>query len=69
MLHAVRQVGTPLILYEGSDNQVLAMLIWELWDHGGTGVVGAIGVLMNAALLLITFGLRDIGFGRGTSSH
>jgi iron(III) transport system permease protein len=69
MLHAVRQVGTPLILYEGSDNQVLAVLIWELWDHGGTGVVGAIGVLMIAALLLITLGLRVIGFGRGASTH
>jgi iron(III) transport system permease protein len=69
MLHAVRQVGTPLILYEGGENQVLAVLIWELWDHGGTGVVGAIGVLLIVALLMITLGLRALGFGRGATGH
>ena len=69
MLHAVRQAGTPLILYEGTDNQVLAVYIWEMWDHGSTGVVGAIGVLLIAALLIITLGLRMLGFGRGAQSH
>ena len=67
MLHSVRQAGTPLILYEGPENQVLAVLVWTLWDHGGTEVVGAIGTLMVLALLLITLVLRLLGFTRRVS--
>jgi iron(III) transport system permease protein len=64
LLHAVRQAGTPLILADGPDNQVLAVLIWNLWSHGGIQTVGAIGTLMIAALLLIALALRLVGFGR-----
>jgi iron(III) transport system permease protein len=67
MLHAVRQAGTPLILYDGPENQVLAVLVWTLWDHGGTEVVGAIGTLMVLALLIITIALRFLGFTRKIS--
>ena len=69
MLQAIRQAGTPLILYEGADNQVLSVYIWEMWDRGGTGVVGAIGVLLILVLLIVTLGLRAFGFGRGASGH
>lgn len=65
MLHAVRAAGKPLILYEGSENQVLAILIWNMWDEGNIEAVGAIGTLMIVGLLLITLGLRAMGFGRG----
>jgi iron(III) transport system permease protein len=65
MLHAVRQAGKPLILYEGSENQVLAILIWNMWDEGNIEAVGAIGTLMIVGLLLITLGMRAMGFGRG----
>ncbi len=65
MLHAVRQAGTPLILYEGSDNQVLGVFIWNLWDRGEIPIVGAIGVLLILGLLVITMLLRFMGFGRG----
>jgi iron(III) transport system permease protein len=67
MLHAVRIAGKPLLLYEGSENQVLAVLIWNLWNEGNIGTVGAIGALMILILLLATVGLRLIGFGRGTT--
>ena len=67
MLHAVRQAGTPLILYEGPENQVLSVLVWTLWDHGGTEIVGAIGTLMVLALLIITLLLRLVGFSRKAS--
>jgi ABC-type spermidine/putrescine transport system permease subunit II len=62
MLHAVRQAGAPLA--DGPDNQVLAVLIWNLWSHGGIPVVGALGTLMIAALLLVALALRLLGFGR-----
>ena len=67
MLHAVRQAGKPLILYEGAENQVLAILIWNMWDEGNIEGVGAIGTLLIAGLLIITLGLRLMGFGRGAA--
>jgi iron(III) transport system permease protein len=73
MLHAVRAAGKPLVLYEGSENQVLAILIWNMWDEGNIEAVGAIGTLLIVGLLIITLGLRAMGFGRGAavqqSSH
>ncbi|MEE8308546.1 MAG: iron ABC transporter permease [Gammaproteobacteria bacterium] len=65
MLHAVRTAGKPLILYEGADNQVLAILIWNMWDEGYVETVGAIGALLIAGLLVITIAVRYLGFGRG----
>ncbi|HUD00064.1 MAG TPA: iron ABC transporter permease [Candidatus Polarisedimenticolaceae bacterium] len=67
MLHAVRIAGKPLLLYEGSENQVLAVLIWNMWDEGNIEGVGAIGTLMIVFLLLVTLGLRMAGFGRGVA--
>lgn len=67
MLHAVRAAGKPLVLYEGSENQVLAILIWNMWDEGNIEAVGAIGTLLIVGLLLVTLGLRAMGFGRGAA--
>jgi iron(III) transport system permease protein len=67
MLHAVRVAGKPLVLYEGAENQVLAILIWNMWDEGNIEGVGAIGTLLIAGLLIITLGLRLMGFGRGSN--
>ena len=68
MLQAVRQAGTPLILYEGAENQVLSVFIWEMWDHGNSGTVAATGVLMIAVLLIVTFAFRALSFGRAAAS-
>ncbi|MEE8548650.1 MAG: iron ABC transporter permease [Alphaproteobacteria bacterium] len=65
MLHAVRQASVPLILYEGERNQVLSVLIWNMWDDGQIQAVGAMGAMMILGLLLITLALRIAGFGRG----
>jgi iron(III) transport system permease protein len=67
VLHAIRQAGTPLILYEGAENTVLAVLIWNLWDGGSVETVSAIGVVLILSLFLVTIALRFIGFGRGVS--
>jgi len=67
MLHVVRIAGAPLILYEGTENQVLAVLIWNMWDEGRIESVGAIGTLLIIFLLFVTFALRMIGFGRGAA--
>jgi iron(III) transport system permease protein len=67
MLHAVRTAGKPLVLYEGSENQVLSILIWNMWDEGNIEAVGAIGTMLIIGLLIITLGLRAMGFGRGAA--
>jgi iron(III) transport system permease protein len=63
MLHVVRSASLPLILYEGPENQVLAVIIWNMWDEGEMQAVGAIGVLMIVLLLLITVAVRSFAFG------
>lgn len=65
VLHAVRAAGKPLILTDGAENEVLAVAIWNMWDEGYVEAVGAIGTMMLLTLLLMTLGLRMIGFGRG----
>ncbi len=64
ILHAVRIAGLPLMLYEGPQNQVLSILIWNMWDEGYVPAVAAIGTLLMLALLLLTLAVRYIGFRR-----
>ena len=64
VLHAVRIAGLPLILYEGQENQVLAILIWNMWDEGYVPAVAAIGTLLMSTLLLLTLLVRYVGFRR-----
>jgi len=64
VLHAVRIAGLPLILYEGQQNQVLAILIWNMWDEGYVPSVAAIGTLLMLTLLLLTLLVRYVGFRR-----
>jgi iron(III) transport system permease protein len=66
MLHVIRTAGKPLILYEGEENQVLAILMWNMWDEGYLEAVAAIGTLLMVFLLVVTLLLRFAGFGRGT---
>ncbi len=64
ILHAVRIAGMPLMLYEGQQNQVLSILIWNMWDEGYVPAVAAIGTLLMLTLLLLTLGVRYIGIRR-----
>ncbi len=66
VLLSVRLAGLPLILFDGPSNEVLAVLIWYLWDEGNIEAVAAIGVLLMTVLFLLTLGLRVVGFGRNT---
>ena len=67
MLQSVRQVGYPLLLTEGSNNEVLSVFVWRLWNEGQMGAAGAIGSIMIVGLLFITWGLRSLGFRRGAT--
>jgi iron(III) transport system permease protein len=65
VLLAVRLAGAPLILYEGRRTEVLAVLIWYLWDDGEWEAVAAMGVMMMLGLFTLVLVLRALGFGRG----
>jgi len=65
VLHVVRSAGKPLILTSGGDSEVLAVVIWNMWDHGYIEAVGAIGTLLMLALLVISLAVRRFGFGGG----
>jgi iron(III) transport system permease protein len=64
VLLSVRLAGLPLLLFDGPSNEVLAVLIWYLWDEGNVEAVAAVGVMLMTVLFFITLGLRLIGFGR-----
>ncbi|MDP2645182.1 MAG: iron ABC transporter permease [Desulfobacterales bacterium] len=64
ILHAVRIAGVPLMLYQGQDNQVLAVLIWNMWDQGYVPSVAALGTILMAVLFLVTIWSRKVGFRR-----
>jgi iron(III) transport system permease protein len=66
VLHAVRVAGMPLILYEGPKNQVLAVLIWNMWDEGYIGAVAAAGTILILVLLSLTLAIRLVGFRQQT---
>ncbi|HTI86137.1 MAG TPA: iron ABC transporter permease [Alphaproteobacteria bacterium] len=65
VLHVVRAAGKPLILADGSENEVLAIVIWNMWDQGYVEAVGAMGTILMIVMVGVTLGLRVIGFGRG----
>lgn len=64
VLLAVRLAGVPLILYEGRRNEVLAVLIWYLWDDGEIEAVAAMGVMLMVSLFVLVLVVRLLGFGR-----
>lgn len=65
VLHVVRLAGMPLILADGSENEVLAVVIWNMWDQGYVEAVGAMGTILVLVMLVFTIGVRMLGFGRG----
>ena len=45
-------------------NQVLSVMIWNMWQDAEVGEVGAVGTMLILVLLGVTLGLRLVGFGR-----
>lgn len=62
VLHAVRVAGIPLMLYQGQKNQVLAVLIWNMWDQGYLPAVAALGTLLMIVLFTLSIWSRRVGF-------
>jgi len=64
VLLSVRLAGLPLMLFKGNSNEILAVLIWYLWDEGEVESVGALGVMLMTAMFLLFLLMRLFGFGR-----
>jgi iron(III) transport system permease protein len=63
-LHAARMASQPLLLTEGHSNEVLAVMVWNLWGEGQSVVVGAIGTLMVLFLMGLTLVMRWLSSAR-----
>ena len=51
--HALRAFSLPLML-ASRDSNVISLLMWRMWDDGSAGQSAALGVLLIAALALLT---------------
>ena len=67
VLLSVRLAGLPLMLFKGNSNEILAVLIWYLWDEGEIESVGALGVLLMTAMFALVLVMRLLGFGRNVA--
>jgi iron(III) transport system permease protein len=65
LLHAARVTSLPILLYEGTKSQVVAVLMWNMWQQGQLTMVAALGTSLTAVLLLVSVGVRLAGFGKG----
>jgi iron(III) transport system permease protein len=63
-LHAARMASQPLLLTEGQSNEVLAVMVWNLWGEGQSVVVGAIGTLMVLTLMGLTIIMRWLSIAK-----
>jgi iron(III) transport system permease protein len=63
-LLSVRFVSLPLILSQGSSNEVLGVMIWYMWDNGDINAVGAVGIMLMTVMFSLAIIMRLIGFGR-----
>ncbi len=63
-LHVIRSAGKPLVLTSGSENEVLAVTIWNMWDQGYIEAVGAIGVILMVVLAVASVAMRGFSSRR-----
>jgi iron(III) transport system permease protein len=58
-IHTIRAFSTPLML-ASRHNEVIAVRLWDYWDHGEMTTATALGVLFVLALGIITFTGRKL---------
>ena len=47
-----RELSTSILLYS-HNTRVLAVVIWEMWENGETGVLAALGMVMVVGLMIV----------------
>lgn len=66
-LQMLRIAGLPLILYSGTKNQVLSVLLWNIWTGGSLAVGSALGVMIMVVVFILVFCSRRL-IGRELNS-
>ncbi|MQB02516.1 MAG: ABC transporter permease subunit, partial [Actinobacteria bacterium] len=59
-LVSFRELGASILLYS-SGNEVLSIVIWQLWENGGQGGLAALGVLMIAVMVTMVVVVHRLG--------
>jgi iron(III) transport system permease protein len=57
---SLRELSTSILLYT-QESIVLSILVFDLWESGLYNSVAALGVLMVAFLIIVTWGARRLG--------
>ena len=60
MIVSIRELSTSILLYSPG-NQVMSILIWELWENGQYVELSALGVLFIIALFVLVLLAQAIG--------
>jgi iron(III) transport system permease protein len=70
-LHSVRGLSLPLLLHRPG-TEVVAVLIFDMWENGRIPEIGAFGISLTSFLLTMAFGFRKLsdhyGLQRATNT-
>jgi iron(III) transport system permease protein len=61
---SVRELSSSILLYSPG-NEVLSILIWEMWENGQFTELAALGVLMVTALVILVVVAQKLGASVG----
>lgn len=59
-LISLRELGSSILLYSPG-NEVLSIMIWDLWEGGETQALAALGVMMVLSLSVLVFFYQRLG--------
>ena len=60
MIHSFRELPTSLLLY-GYKSEVVAVVVFSLWEDGNYPALSALAVLFMSCLACIILGARVLG--------
>jgi iron(III) transport system permease protein len=68
MIVSIRELSSSILLYSPG-NEVLSILIWELWENGQYVELSALGVMFIIALFLLVLLAQWVGSKFGIKEH
>jgi iron(III) transport system permease protein len=68
MIVSIRELSSSILLYSPG-NEVLSILIWELWENGQYVELSALGVMFIIALFILVMIAQWVGSKFGIKEH
>jgi iron(III) transport system permease protein len=68
MIVSIRELSSSILLYSPG-NEVLSILIWELWENGQYVELSALGVMFIVALFFLVMAAQWVGSKFGIKEH